>query len=224
MTFFNSKNFILEIFKCDIASVKALQYRQLRIAYRVLHIACCILRWCKILLRLLSCTDISIRQQPILWWYNNEQWSHKQSHTECYILATVAHTISYTSVIDDCRVMKLVKALLAYTRRFWKFFIKKRIVSFFDRAKSKILIVYVGVKKCRTSMCPCLQEVRHCVVSMSLGQDKLQQYRQFCDYCIAELYNDFKNCFKIVVLLRLSVSKSALIMYRYNRLLSHANF
>ncbi len=48
MTFFNAKNFILEIFKCDIASVNALQYRQLHIAYCVLHIACYMLRWCKI--------------------------------------------------------------------------------------------------------------------------------------------------------------------------------
>ncbi len=39
---------------CDIASVNARQYRQLHIAYCILHIACCMLRWCKIPITLMS--------------------------------------------------------------------------------------------------------------------------------------------------------------------------
>ncbi len=41
------------------------------------------------------------------------------------------------------------------------FHTKKRIVSLFNRAKSKILIVSVDAKRCRTRMCPHLWEAQH---------------------------------------------------------------
>ncbi len=102
-----------------------------------------------------------------------------------HILATVARTIWYTPVVYTCGVTKSVKALIAYTQRFWQFFTKKRIVSLFDRAKSKILIL--SLKRCRTITCLHLQEVRHHIASMSSRQDMSLLHHYTCGAAVPTL-------------------------------------